>query len=137
MHNNDLLYENAANLAKLVSNKMRFRHGCVLVKNGKIISYGYNRYATSHEVKRVEKISGFKLSWNGIACVHAEIDAFAKLNFSQKAIRGSTLIVYGESRAGNVVKSRPCKCCMKAVQFLRVKSIIYSNTQKTRVMEKV
>lgn len=133
----DLIYNNAAKLAKLASSSMRFRHGCVLIKGGQIVSYGFNKMSLFKDARKIEKILKVRMLYDGKASVHAEIDCFSRLNFNQKLVRGSTLVVYGESKAGNVVKSRPCPMCMKAANHLGVKKIIYSHTKRTQMVEEL
>jgi len=134
---NKFLYNDALHEARKAQ-KMRYRHGAVLVsKSGKVISKGYNRYSLNRDFKNIEQKVRDKLSFDGKFSVHAEVDCFSKLNFNQKLIKGSTLFIYGESKCKNTVKSRPCPNCMKLIRFLRIRTVVYSHTRDTSVVERV
>ena len=54
--------------------EMLMKHGCVLVKNGRIISRGYNNYRNKFG-------SGFM---GEVCCCHAEMDAIHRAMTSRK-----------------------------------------------------
>lgn len=115
----------------------RFKHGALLVKNGVIISRGYNTLSISSnpQIKMVEKFSGIRLTFSGIGTIHAEIACLINVGLRQDLIRNSTLYIFGISRAGNVIKSRPCPRCLKALYFMRIKQVVYSNQDGSFTIE--
>ena len=120
------------------SKQLLYKHGCVLVNNrGLIISRGYNRMSLNGDFKNLQDSINARLSFGGVCSVHAEVDCLSKLGFDQKLIKGNTLVIYGESKGRNVIKSRPCANCMRLLRVMRVKRIVYSNTKNTRVIENV
>lgn len=138
----DDLIDKCFNLAqeeasKVIGGKLLYYHGAVLVKNNKIICSGRNHHSFGHDVAVAEKISGRRLRYNGYGSVHAEVDCFKKIHFNTKITRGSTLFIFGMSKARNIVKSRPCESCIKICETLGVKRIIYSNTRNTRTIEDI
>ncbi len=92
------------------------RHGCVIVKNGEIISEGYNTYADHMEHK---------------FSIHAEISALYRLG--KKVTEGCELYVVriGTDKMGNPLKySRPCVDCAKAIIKAGIKKVYYSIDDK-------
>lgn len=114
-------------LSEQVPKKMKYRHGAILVKNGEIISVGYNRLSLSSnsKIRDISKRYNIQLVFKEISTIHAEVSCFSSLNMRQDLIRNSTLYVYGESKCGNIVKSRPCCKCMKLCVFLGIKDVVY------------
>lgn len=110
--------------------KIAFSHGACLFKGDTILACGHNHYTLPVAVYDIEQILGSSLTrrmrWNGRATMHAEIDCLSKLNFDSSTIRGSTLVVHGRSKAGNVLCSKPCDNCMHMIYFMGIKDIWYS-----------
>jgi deoxycytidylate deaminase len=139
MDNNFFDYiEIAKSLALKASRKnFNFRHGAVLVKNGKELSRGHNKRSLINEAKKAEGILNTNLCIEGMSIIHAEVDCFTQLNFNQKKIRNSLLFLYAESPAKNSHKARPCPNCLKLCQFLGIRKIIYSNKNNTITIEEI
>ena len=74
--------------------------GCVIVKDGKVISRGHNKRETSQEV-----------------IGHAEIDAIRKANKKLKSWRLVDCDIY--------VTLEPCIMCMGAIIHSRIKNVYY------------
>lgn len=103
------------------------QHGSVLVRNGKIISHGYNHY----------EVSKHSLSTN---TTHAEIDALIKYfklkNTNQKFIKkrdiekknsNKVTIYIIKIKNNQLSNSAPCYMCAKILKMSNiVKKIIYS-----------
>lgn len=89
------------------------RHGCVIVKDGVIVSGGYN-YHTKHVNNRFT--------------IHAEMDALVRL---KKSIRPQDCDMYvvriGRDSIHNppLKYSRPCADCMRALQKAGIKRIYF------------
>lgn len=114
----------------LVNSSLRFRHCAILFKNSNLISIGRNKKTLPSFLKEIDLILGAnKLFYtkNGVGFIHAEVDAILKAGLNQKKSRGSTCFVYGESRAGNLLNSKPCRRCMIILNHFGIKRIIYSN----------
>ena len=103
------------------------QHGCVLVRNGKIMSQGYNHY----------EVSKHSLSTN---TTHAEIDAlikyFKSINTNQKFVKkrdiekknsNKVTIYIIKIKNNQLSNSAPCYMCAKFLKMSNiVKKIIYS-----------
>jgi deoxycytidylate deaminase len=124
-------------ISRIGNPDLSFKHGAMLIKNDKIIGYGTNHFGLNHQIKQVESILGVRLSFASKSSIHAEVHAFLNLNLDPKLIKGSTLVVYGESRAGNTVKSKPCRNCWRLAEFLGIKIVVYSNRDKSYTVEEI
>jgi deoxycytidylate deaminase len=103
----------AANIASR-SNVRHHRHGCLIVKDGEVISEGYN-YHTSH----------FEHKFT----IHAEIDALLKLKKNKKILSECELYVVriGTDLMGQPLKySRPCPDCTRAILKAGIKKVYFS-----------
>jgi pyrimidine deaminase RibD-like protein len=91
----------------------KFHHGCVLIKNGKVISTGYNRD-----------------SFRGRPSEHAEESALR--NVRDKDARGATMVVIrlkADNSFGNIL---PCNRCMRIICKRGVYRIFYSHNATER-----
>jgi deoxycytidylate deaminase len=98
----------------LRSNVKHHKHGCVIVKDGKIIAEGYNHY-----------INHFEHTFT----IHAEVDAIIKMKKINKKITGCELYVVriGTDNMGNPLKySRPCTNCINAILKSGIKNVYFS-----------
>ena len=59
--------------------------------------------------------------------MHAEMSAVFKA-LKREDIGGSTIVVYRETKDGQMAMSRPCSVCMKILKSVGVKSAIYTST---------
>lgn len=117
---------------------LQVRLGAVLVsRSGKIISRGHNKLSLNNDLKNLARSLKTRLNFDGYCTVHAEMDCLSKLGFDQKAIKGSTLVLYGVSRAGNILKSRPCRRCIRLVQYMRIPYVVYSVPGGSKVVERI
>lgn len=87
----------------------KFHHGCVLMKNGKVLSTGYNRD-----------------TFRGRASEHAEEAALRDVNLRDS--RGSTMLIVRVRADGTLGHSQPCKRCMNILMKRGVSKIIYSSS---------
>lgn len=90
------------------------RHGAVVVKNGRVLSLGINKWRNK----------GLLLqdTYNPILTTHAEIDALSRVQDPAGAI----LYIARSGKGGKAMFSRPCKNCMEAIETAQIKRIIYS-----------
>ena len=94
------------------------RHGCVVVKNGKIQALGINRDVTHPSVLSEEHIKPG-------ASIHAEARALKKLRHTNQA-NGAILYVARLTPAGRVGYSKPCPLCQKAIEDSGIKRVVHS-----------
>ena len=77
-----------------------------IVKNGKIISYGYNRVTKKND-----------------PTLHAEIDAIRKASLKLKTFDLKGCVIYSSCQ--------PCPMCFSAVYWANIKKIYYAVTKET------
>lgn len=88
------------------------KHGCVIVKDGDIISEGYNH----QKIHMYHKCS-----------VHAEVDALFKCQKKPLTDCDMYVVRLGPSSLGFPLKySRPCPDCTKAIQKAKLRRVFYS-----------
>jgi len=92
------------------SEHQSFKHGAVLVKNGKILSEGVNRYTTEAHGQRVHSI-------------HAEENA---LRGNKKEAIGSTMYIARIASYGPAM-SKPCFRCQMLLKNAGVRKVIYTS----------
>ena len=93
---------------------MDTRHGAVVVKAGRVLSMGVNKW------RNPSLISTFRHDPN--LTIHAEIDA---LNRVEDA-RGATIYVSRVDKRGEEQYSRPCARCEEALAKAGVKAVVYT-----------
>lgn len=86
--------------------KSEWKMGAVIVKGGKIVGRGHNRF--SGKANKVELQLGVVLY-----SLHAEMSAIMN---SSESLVGASIFVFGyKEKNGNRIYSRPCKHCMKMI----------------------
>jgi deoxycytidylate deaminase len=118
----------AINVAK--KSNMRAKHGCVIVKQGKIISVGYNRSLGNNKYQ-TRNFNNDKTVSQGKYSIHAEQDALR--NTDPKNLEGAKLYVIrigcGELNP-MFMNSQPCKRCTniinKYIEKHGLKQVYYS-----------
>lgn len=107
-------------IAIKAANKSKYKQkvGAVLIKNGKIISIGYNqiRHQSSIVVNH----------WVGSlhAEIHCIINAIKKIDSDK--IKGSTMIVVRVMKNGKLGLALPCKDCYSVIENFEIKKVIFS-----------
>lgn len=93
--------------------------GAVIVKNGRVLSVGYNEIRYSHFTKK--------------GTVHAEEAAIIKLMQAKDfaSLAGSTLYVTRVSPAGKTALSKPCSRCMELIKAVGIKKVVYTTNLQT------
>lgn len=115
---------------------MRSKHGSIIVKNGKIISQGYNRYVGINWSHNSE-IQG---KGRGKYSIHAEEDALNKVD-PMKLSGASMYVIRWSSCPGDslFMNSMPCLKCekkiRKAMERYGLKSVFYSTEMDITVNE--
>lgn len=102
------------NICKNIARKsnMIHKHGCIIVKNGIIISSGFNMRFSQDKQKTCSDISS----------LHAEMSAIRNCN--KQLISDSDLYIV---RVGSALRySKPCKVCEKKIVKSGIKNVYYS-----------
>lgn len=95
-----------------LSSKCRYRHGCVVVLNGKIVGTATNKFVS-------DQITG---SWRK-SHVHAEIAAL--MAAGSRAV-GADVYVARVRKDGTPADSKPCKKCEGQLKRKKVKKVIWT-----------
>lgn len=91
--------------------KCRHKHGCVIVRNGKIISVSTNK-----------KIGDPSVSWR-TAHIHAE---FAALAAAGSLASGANVYVARIDARGTPAPSEPCKKCKSILDRAGVSKVVWT-----------
>lgn len=104
----------ATNVA--MSSSERMKHGAVIVKGGRVLSVGLNKFRNHPTIIPSEHI---KTSCS----THAEVDAIRKCS----DVRGATMYVSRINRRGEERLSRPCNYCYEAIREAGITKIVYTD----------
>jgi deoxycytidylate deaminase len=91
------------------------KHGAVLVKGGRVLSVGMNKWRNRDMILTVNEYSD-------ALTTHAEQDALSRV----KDARGAVIYIARVGKAGEERMSRPCEACAKALMDAGVKQIVYT-----------
>lgn len=101
------------------------KHSAALLKNGKIIDVGYNKYC----------------SFTKKSTIHAEIDVLMNMRKKYKKkyqMINLDIIIIRISPKDSVLKnSRPCNHCIDTLRKFNIKRVYYSNEYGEIVCEKI
>lgn len=89
----------------------KIHHGAILVKNGNVISTGFNRADLSNRFGSRFRNEERK----GPATIHAELDAI--FGISSQLLRNADLYVVRVNKNGDRCLSKPCPMCEAALKF--------------------
>jgi deoxycytidylate deaminase len=98
------------------SSEAEQRHGAVVVKGGRVMSLGVNKWRNRDMIKTAG--SGY----NEHLTVHAEIDALARVSNP----KGAVIYIARISKSGQEKLSMPCERCAEALMVAGIKQIIYT-----------
>lgn len=108
---------NMLNLASKIAESSSFdrkRHGAVIVKAGRILSVGINKWRNQDLVSSEY--------YNPNLTVHAEMDALSRVEDPSGAI----IYVSRINQKGEEQYSRPCERCSKALAAANIKAVVYT-----------
>lgn len=94
-----------------MTSKCRYKHGCVVVSNGRIVSIATNK-----------KVGDPEKQWRR-AHIHAEAAAIVAAG---KRANGSTVYVARVSKDGTPANSKPCKKCEGYLQRFKVSQVVWT-----------
>ena len=97
-----------------LSTHPKYRMSCILVRGGRIISFGINKIGSPPPY--VEK------TYSNMG-LHAEVDCLAGI--SKKSARGSTIYICGETFKGNHILTQSCHSCYNFLKTMNVKRMVY------------
>ena len=109
-----LKYKNVVNLIALFSKNERLKVGCLIIKNGRIVSTGYNGGLPGEPEKPII------INEHDISTSHAESNALA--NCCLNGISTKDCIA--------IVSHFPCQLCTKQLIMSGIKEIYYVNDYK-------
>ena len=93
-----------------------FKHGAVIVKNGKIINSSRNQYCT------IARVGNFKAR---IWSIHAEMNALQGL--PKSITNGANMYVVRVSKTNHqFMNSKPCAICSSLIRKAGIKNVYYS-----------
>lgn len=105
-----LFYKELAQSAAFLSYANRKKVGCVIVKDGNILSYGYNGTCSGFDNVCEDENGNTKPE-----VIHAEFNAIAKVASSNQSCKGADLIV----------TLSPCVECAKLIIQSGIKTVYY------------
>lgn len=97
------------------SSDMNKRHGAVVVKSGRVLSTGVNKFRNSVSIIETHNIKRH-------CSVHAEVDALSRVADA----RGATIYVARVNRMNQERMSRPCNHCYTAIVRAGINKIVYT-----------
>lgn len=109
-------YYKSLALGEAHQSMMSQKHGCIIIKNKKVIARGHNKNLSPIGLSPWEVFSSSKLrTYKKGVSVHAEMDAINKC--SRKDLRGSILIVVRlDKKTGTCAGSKPCSNCERVLK---------------------
>lgn len=113
LSNRERSYLNLA-IKVAASSSMRQRHGAVIVKGGRVLSVGINKFRNDPMSTVTERIKTD-------CSIHAEIDAMSRCD-----PRGASVYIARLNNSNNVRYSRPCESCYDALRAAKVKKIVWT-----------
>ncbi len=97
------------------------KHSAVLIKNGKIINYGYNKYC----------------SFAKKSTIHAEMDALMTLRkkYKKHQLKNMDIVIIRISSKNNELKnSRPCNGCIDILKKSYIRRVYFYKLNKIELI---
>ena len=94
------------------------RHGCIIVRNGNVISRGYNKLINHPRIFGEDAEEVIKAH----AGRHAEAEAIRRI----KNPEGAILYVARVRKRGEIGMSKPCKRCQQLIDEVGIKRVVYT-----------
>lgn len=91
------------------------RHGCIIVKGGRVIGRGYNVYKTNPFIASENHMDR--------CSVHAEVAAIKNVRGS---LKGATIYVARINKRGEVRYSKPCSNCQSVINECGIRKVLWS-----------
>lgn len=106
----------------------------MLVKGGRVISTGYNKYVNPPHLfpDKSPNEDGYS-EFRQHSSIHAEIDAIRGVD--PEIVRGATIYVARVTHGGGVGLSRPCENCTNALIDAGVRKVVYTDNDYSKLVE--
>lgn len=118
LSNRDMSYINVARSLAEKSEENK-KHGAVVIKSGRVVGYGFNKFKNDIHVIPEELIK--------VHCSrHAEEIAIKNAGMNAK---GATLYVARVNRNGINRESKPCKICHELIKNSGIKRVVYTTEE--------
>lgn len=121
----DFGYFRLAKRAAEKSEHPNHRLGCVVVKNKRPISFGWNQFYKTHP-KGI--LWGHRVRQRLCAEVHA------CKGLTEDELRGTILYVWRSTAAGNQGLAKPCMACQNFLVTNKIKRVYYSTSDGFKVL---
>lgn len=102
------------------TSEVRRQHGAVVVRGGRVLAVGVNRWRNRHTV-----IVPVQDEYNLTISYHAEAEALSRVSDAT----GATIYIARIDAQGRPRFSRPCENCAKLLEAAGVKRVIYTTDQ--------
>lgn len=96
------------------TSEQRYKHGCVIVKHGNIISYAINSSRNRPSSCTNPETEAGR---------HAEQEAIRRAGTD---VEGATLYVARVNRKGTPLLSAPCAACQRVIELSGIKKVVYT-----------
>lgn len=100
------------------TSEVQHRHGAVIVKGGRVISTGVNKWRNKQVNPQETPEYNPNLSY------HAEVDA---ISHAGSDLNGATIYIARVNKHGHEQLSRPCVRCAKALKEAGIKKVVYTS----------
>jgi len=97
------------------SSSMKQKHGAVIVKGGRVMSIGHNKWRNHPDIIEEDKIKQ-------VCSVHAEVDAISRVADTRNAV----IYIARVNNGGLPVMSRPCDNCYESILNAGITKIIHT-----------
>lgn len=106
-----------------VKSDMTNKHGSVITRGGRVVSYGHNHYKNN-----ISSFGNMKSDMT-ICAMHAEVHALKKLydrSFNKRKLSKYCLYVVRLSKNGEYMNSKPCSNCIHILKINNISKVYYS-----------
>lgn len=114
-----------AKALKLTEQTGRCFHSAFLIKQGKVIGIGINRYGKTNRISATytpTKITNIK---NFVPSIHAEVDLLGKIKRIKDYSKHNVVVIRIDNQ-DKLSNSKPCICCHSVLEQYNIKNIYYS-----------
>lgn len=94
---------------------MKQKHGAVIVKGGRVMSVGINKWRNDPENIETSKVKH-------VCSTHAEVDALSRVNDPS----GATLYIARVNRSGKPLLSAPCNNCWESIRNAGIRKVVFT-----------
>ena len=105
--------------ASLHSNCPHYMVGAVLMRQGRVIGFGWNWFKKSSPDSKTRH--------NGLHAEYSALASFCGYRDRFFDLRGTTLFVARTTRSGKIAMSKPCDGCQRVIASLRISKVYYTN----------